>query len=122
MASPYLPEHAGEEEATELVVKARFTAPSFRTLTQLAAATHVATSDVMRDALSVYWWLARECGAGSRLLVQRGSDITELTLPSLEGMDPLPEEVGGPRDHRAPADRPLGATSNGRAEHHGGIR
>jgi hypothetical protein len=62
-----------------------------QTLTDLAEATHLTPSEVVRDALSVYWWLAREHGQGNRFMVQRGSNVNELFLPSLKDVEPLPE-------------------------------
>jgi hypothetical protein len=41
-------------------------------------------ADVIREALSVFWWLAKEYRQGSRLMIQRGDSITELMIPSLE--------------------------------------
>jgi hypothetical protein len=94
------PEHIDAEELpapepddiATVHLNARFTPQAHRTLTQLADATHATPSAVMRDALSVYWWLGRESGRGHRFLVQRGDTVTELVLPSLEGMDPLSDE------------------------------
>jgi hypothetical protein len=107
MASPYFPEDIGEEEPphVERIVRARFSTQSYAVLTQMATALHVTASDVMREALGVYRWLARERGQGGRFLVQRGCEVTELTIPSLEGMDPLPP-MEESEDGRAPASRP----------------
>jgi hypothetical protein len=107
MASPYFPEDIGEEEAPPggRIVRARFSAQSYGTLAQMAAATHMTASNVVRDALSLYWWLAREHGKGSRFLVQRDAAVTELVLPSLEGMDPLPLTEDG---RQPPAERSWG--------------
>lgn len=69
------------------------------TLRELARATHGTTCEVVRDALSVYWWLARESGRGTRFLVQRGSQVNEVVLPSLKDVEPLqePEQTPGAR-------------------------
>jgi len=55
-----------------------------KVLTDISQALGTSIGDVIRDALSLYWWFARERSSGSRLLVQRGSQITELVVPSLE--------------------------------------
>ncbi|TMC13420.1 MAG: hypothetical protein E6J41_00525 [Chloroflexi bacterium] len=75
-----------------IVVTVRFTPSGHRVAMQLANATHVTPSELFRDALSVYWWLAREHEQGHSFLVRRGDTVTEMTLPSLKGMYRLPEE------------------------------
>jgi hypothetical protein len=79
-------------EAAAIAVNVRFTPNAHRVAMQLANATRVTPSELVRDALSVYWWLAREHGQGHSFLVRRGNAITEVTLPSLRDMDRLPEE------------------------------
>lgn len=95
-----------------LEIRVRFSAQAHRVLTELADATHVTTIGVMRDALNIYWWLAREHNVGTRFLAVRGQwtlrsyvlwpilsvllalsqvRVTELDFPSLENMGPLPE-------------------------------
>jgi len=60
----------------------------------------------VREALSVYWWLAREHGQGSRFMVLRDREwLTDLVIPSLEGMGPLPP-MGKGQDERDPAESP----------------
>jgi hypothetical protein len=80
------------DEAAAIVVTVRFTPSAHRVAVQLANATHVTPSELFRDALSVYWWLAREHGQGHSFLVRRGDMVTEVTLSSLKDMDRLPEE------------------------------
>jgi hypothetical protein len=85
-----------------------FTDQSDRVLVQLADATHREPAEVIRDALSVYRWHAREQSAGTTILaMRRGQHMaTSIELPSLAGMDPLPlpesEEppTNSPRDNR----------------------
>jgi hypothetical protein len=64
--------------------RVRFTDATYRAIEYLATRMQVSMVRVIGDALSLYWWLARERMAGSRLLVQRGTDVKELTIPSLE--------------------------------------
>ena len=56
----------------------------------LAARLEMPMEEVIRDALSLYWWVARERSSGSRLLVQRGDQVTELAIPNLDRL------AGGP--------------------------
>ena len=44
----------------------------------------VTMADVIRESLSLFWWLAKEYRQGNRLLIQRGNAVTELLIPSLE--------------------------------------
>jgi hypothetical protein len=53
-------------------------------LVELAERLDVPMADVIREALSLFWWFARERAAGSRILIQRGDQVTELLIPSLE--------------------------------------
>src|SRR5215471_5219574 len=57
-------------------------------------------AEVIRESLSLYTWVVRERSAGSRLLVQRGEEVTELVIPSLErltkSMADSAEETAGP--------------------------
>ncbi len=45
-------------------------------------------TDDAREALSLYWWFVRERSAGTRLLVQRGTEIRELRIPGLDRLGP----------------------------------
>jgi hypothetical protein len=53
-------------------------------LADLSQGLGTSVGEVIREALSLYWWFARERSAGSRLLVQRGSEVRELRVPSLD--------------------------------------
>lgn len=44
-------------------------------------------ADVVREALSVFWWLAKEYREGNRLMVRRYDQVTELMIPSLERLN-----------------------------------
>jgi hypothetical protein len=107
MAGPYFPEHLGEEQPTKRVIRVHFSDQAYRTVLQLAGAQRSTMADVMRDAVSVYWWLAREHSQGSRFLVQRGCVVTEAIIPSIDGMEALPESEGELR----PDEHPWGELS-----------
>ncbi len=53
-------------------------------------------SDVLRDALSLYWWLFREHKQGSRVLIQRGDRVTEWLQPKLEALRERIEQAQRP--------------------------
>lgn len=116
MGSPYFPEDVGEEEVPGRMVRVRFSESAYRTVLQLAGAERSTMAEVMREALSVYWWLAREQSQGNVFLVRRGEVVIELRIPSLDGMDPLPPQGGA--EGRPPVEEPGGtwhvvAESNG---------
>lgn len=69
----------------------KFSDSTYRAVATLAEKLEVSMADVIREALSLYWWAGKECMAGSRLLIQRGSEITELVIPSLEQLKQGPE-------------------------------
>src|SRR5690242_18635506 len=113
MASPYFPEDLGEVEVPGRAFGVRFGEPAYRRMLELAGAQHSTMSEVMRQALSVYWWLAREHGMGSRFLVQRERDVTVWTIPSLDGMEPLaPLEES--EEVQPPVEGPLDGSGDGR--------
>jgi hypothetical protein len=76
------------DEAATIEVTVKFTPSAHRVAMQLANATHVTPSELFRDALSVYWWLAREHGQGHSFLVRRGDMVTEVMVPSLKDEAP----------------------------------
>jgi hypothetical protein len=55
-------------------------------LVELSERLDVPMADVIREALSLYWWFAREQASGNQLLIQRGDKLTELMIPSLEAL------------------------------------
>jgi hypothetical protein len=63
---------------------ARFSARTAKALEVLAERTELPTAEVVRQGLSVLYWLARERSLGSKLLIQRGDVVTELVVPSLD--------------------------------------
>jgi hypothetical protein len=62
----------------------KFSDGTHEVLVDLSQKLETSMAEVIREALSLYWWVARERSAGSRLLVQRGDEVTELVIPSLE--------------------------------------
>jgi hypothetical protein len=62
----------------------------------LAARVEMPTEEAYREALSLYWWMARERSTGTRFLVQRGDKITELVVPSLDRLNDGPPLEGPP--------------------------
>ncbi len=67
-----------------------FSDSTYAVVSELSQRLGVPMADVIRDALSLQWWLAKEVMAGNKLLIERGDRITEVIIPSLE---PL---AGGP--------------------------
>src|SRR6266536_1638998 len=67
----------------------------YQLVVRLAGRLGVPMADVIREALSLYGWAAHEHEQGSRLLVQRGHDITEVVIPSLQQLRP---EIGRPQE------------------------
>ena len=74
-----------------------------KALDTLAERLEMPLNEVVRDALSLYWWLARERSKGARFQVARGAELTELVSPALDrlaGGPPIeePAEPEPPRD------------------------
>jgi hypothetical protein len=61
-----------------------------RTVTVLAERLDMPIAEVVREALSWYWWLAKERSAGTRLSIHRGDEITEMVVPSLDRLNDGP--------------------------------
>src|SRR5690349_16712131 len=59
----------------------------------------ISMADVLREALSLFWWIAREVMAGNRILIQRGDQVTELLLPSLDALRDRPEPATSATPH-----------------------
>jgi hypothetical protein len=55
-----------------------------KAVTVLAERLDMEMAEVVREALSCYWWLAKERSAGTRFQVQRDGELTELAVPSLD--------------------------------------
>jgi hypothetical protein len=73
-----------------------FSDGTHRVLLDIAQQQGTSMADVIREALSLYWWFARERSAGSRFLVQRGSEVAELVIPSLERLTREMEQTRDP--------------------------
>lgn len=56
------------------------------TLEEMAQELPCTKSEVLRDALSLYWWLFREHQKGSVFLVKRENQVTEWVQPRLEAL------------------------------------
>jgi hypothetical protein len=56
-------------------------------------------ADVIREAIAVFWWLAKEYRHGNRLLIRRGDEYAELLIPGLEDGSERLGDAG-------PAERP----------------
>jgi hypothetical protein len=57
-----------------------------RTVTVLAERLDMPMAEVVREALSLYWWLAKERSTGTRISIHRGEEVTEMVIPSLDGL------------------------------------
>jgi hypothetical protein len=99
----------------------KFSDNAYRAVAELAGWMGATMADVIRDALSLFWWLAKEYRQGNRLLIQRGETVTELLIPSLErlradaapGLEVVPtidDPATAPRPSRG--RRPPAATKN----------
>jgi hypothetical protein len=62
----------------------KFSDSTYQAVGELAKWTDGTMADVIREALSIFWWLAKEYRQGSRVLIKRGDQVTELMIPSLE--------------------------------------
>ena len=54
----------------------KFSDSTYRAVAELARWTDGTMADVIREALSIFVWLAKEYRQGNRLLIQRGDQIT----------------------------------------------
>ncbi len=61
-----------------------FSEGTYQAIGDLARDLDASMADVIRDALSLYSWVAKEYSHGNRLLVQRDDDVTELVITGLE--------------------------------------
>ena len=76
----------------------KFQEAMYQLVLGLAGRLELSMADVMREALSFYGWAAHEHEQGNKVLVQRGDEITEIVIPTLERLRPeiapRPEVVG----------------------------
>jgi hypothetical protein len=70
---------------------------------ELSRKLDLSMADVVREALSLLWWISKEIGSGNRLLIQRGDQVTELLYPGLER---LRTSDGKARKERESLSRP----------------
>ncbi len=61
-----------------------FSASTHEAVVQLSERLDLPMADVVREALSLFWWVSQETEAGNTLLIQRGGQVTELLIPSLK--------------------------------------
>lgn len=76
----------------------KFSDQSWETIEELERLTSAdSPSEVIRDALSVYWWMTRQHREGTRFLAQRGLRIKKVVFPTFDPdnhpeTDPTPHE------------------------------
>lgn len=79
----------------------KFHEAMYQLVSALAKRLDASMADVIREALSLYAWTAQEYEGGGRLLLQKGDEITQVVIPSLErlraeaGPDTQVVPVGG---------------------------
>jgi len=87
----------------------KFSDNAYRAVGELAGWMGLSMADVIRESLSLFWWLAKEYRQGGRLMIRRGDAVTELLVPSLERLrvDTSPDrEVVPTLDGPAGGSRP----------------
>jgi hypothetical protein len=72
---------------------------TYRTVGELAGWMDGTMADVIREAIAVFWWLAKEYRQGNRLLIRRDDEYAELLIPGLEHRSERLGDAG-------PAERP----------------
>lgn len=65
----------------------------YESIEQLAARSGSSMAEIIRNALSLYGRIADEYDQGAKLLIQRGDDVKEWIVPSLERPKPRREVV-----------------------------
>jgi hypothetical protein len=92
-----------------------FSDSTYCVLADMSTRLDVPMAEVLRESLSVYWWLVREVSSGSTLLIQRGERAPgELVIPYLERLKdaaPVAVQEGRPpaREKRPSRRRPTGS-------------
>jgi hypothetical protein len=83
----------------------KFSDRTYGIVGELAELMDGSMADVIREALSVFWWLAKEYRQGGKLTVRRGDELIELMIPSLErlaaGAPVLDQKSRVPLEHEA---------------------
>jgi ribbon-helix-helix CopG family protein len=77
-------------------VSLNLTPSTTKAVTLLAERRDMQMSEVIREALSCYWWLARERSAGTRFQIARDGKLTEMAVPSLNRLADGPPLVDPP--------------------------
>jgi len=62
----------------------KFSESTYQVLGELGSQMEMPMSDVLRESLSILWFIVREYRDGSKLFIKRGDDVSELVLPYLE--------------------------------------
>jgi hypothetical protein len=83
-----------------------FSDSAYAVVAELASDLDVPMSDVVREGMSLFSWIAQELGAGHRLLIQRDDQVTELVIPSLEPLRRLRAAAAAAPRQPAPAPAP----------------
>jgi hypothetical protein len=66
----------------------KFQDAMYRLVLGLAGRLETSMADVIREALSLYGWAAHEHEQGNKLLIQRGDEVSEVVIPSLQRLRP----------------------------------
>src|SRR5215472_4533347 len=61
-----------------------FSDNAYQTLATLSEELGMTMAEVVREALSTYWWLARELEHGHRVVIDRNGTLTQVVFPSFE--------------------------------------
>jgi hypothetical protein len=109
MATPYFPEDLGEEDPHRVYVIMSRTA--YELVEERAGQLGIDKADMFLSlAANLLFWLSTELLNGSRLLIERGDEVTELAIPhpSRPGQ-PLVEGGSGTRSatRRSPSPPPV---------------
>ena len=62
----------------------KFSETTHQVLGELSSQMEMPMADVLRESLSILWFIVREYRNGSKLYIKRGNETSELILPYLE--------------------------------------
>jgi len=70
--------------------KATFTGSALEELTELAKSTDQTQTEVVRDSVTLYWWIAHQMSQGNSLLVEAGWEdrVTKPIFTNFERLRP----------------------------------
>jgi hypothetical protein len=71
-------------------VSLNLTTSTSKAVTMPAERLDMPMAEVVREALSCYWWLAKERSARTRFQVERDGELTEMAVPSLDRLNDGP--------------------------------